>query len=75
MKEGKKLRLVAQAASFCVGVSVTFSLPAQSEIIMDGVFDDWGSIPSVVDGDAPGVMDLLEMKVANDEAFLYVCLR
>ena len=75
MKEGKKLRLVAQAASFCVGVSVTFSLPAQSEIIMDGIFDDWGSIPSVMDGDDPGVMDLLEMKVANDEAFLYVYLR
>ena len=54
---------------------MTFSLAAQSEIIMDGVFDDWANIPSVVDGDDPGVMDLLEMKVTNDEAYLYVYLR
>ena len=72
MKEGKTLNLVAQAASFCVGVLMTFSLAAQSEIVMDGVFDDWANIPSVVDGDDPGVMDLLEMKVTNDEAYLYV---
>ena len=75
MKEGKTLNLVAQAASFCVGVLMTFSLAAQSEIIMDGVFDDWANIPSVVDGDDPGVMDLLEMKVTNDETYLYVYLR
>ena len=75
MKEGKTLKLVAQAASFCVGVLMTFSLAAQSEIIMDGVFDDWANIPGVVDGDDPGVMDLLEMKVANDETYLYVYLR
>ena len=75
MKEVKTLNLVAQAASFCVGVLMTFSLDAQSEIIMDGVFDDWANIPSVMDGDDPGVMDLLEMKVANDETYLYVYLR
>ena len=75
MKKGKTLNLVAQAASFCVGVLMTFSLDAQSEIIMDGVFDDWANIPSVIDGDDPGVMDLLEMKVANDETYLYVYLR
>ncbi len=42
---------------------------------MDGFFGDWADIPGVLDESDPDVVDLLEMKVTNDETYLYVYLR
>ena len=45
-------------------------------IVMDGWFDDWADVPSWTDGEDPeAAVDLLEMKAAHDNEFLYVYVR
>lgn len=52
------------------------SLGQGTPIMMDGVFDDWSSVPGWSDPTGPeGAVDLLEMKAAHDEDYLYVYLR
>lgn len=45
-------------------------------IVLDGLFDDWANVPSWTDGvDPEAAVDLLEMKAAHDNEFLYVYVR
>ena len=75
MKPRKNYRQFSLASSLFVCLVMTHSLSAQSDIIMDGIFNDWTEIPGIVDGTNPEVVDFLEMKVANDETYLYVYLK
>lgn len=65
----------ALATALILSAAMTASLTAQSPIVMDGLFDDWSDIVGITDSSDPDVVDLLEMKVANDETYLYVYLR
>lgn len=56
-------------------VAMTGELTAQSPIVMDGLFEDWSDIAGITDSSDSDLVDLLEMKVTNDETYLYVYLR
>lgn len=60
---------------FCI--SIPSWLIAQSDIRIDGYFEDWENIPVAVEdfGDQPDGTDLLQLKVANDREHLYFYLQ
>ena len=67
--------LLAAATTLLASVAAKAPLTAQSPIVMDGLFEDWTDIPGITDSSDPDAVDLLEMKVTNDETYLYVYLR
>ena len=75
MKRFKKSYSLALAVALLASFGAIFQVTAQSLIVMDGFFEDWAGIPGITDGSDPDVVDLLEMKVTNDETYLYVYLR
>lgn len=64
------------AALACLGVAVTLT-PASAyykTLTIDGDFSDWADVP-VIDSDPqdnPGSVDIGDIKVANDENYLYI---
>ncbi|TWT92877.1 hypothetical protein Pla108_40170 [Botrimarina colliarenosi] len=64
------------AALACLGVAATLT-PASAyykTVTIDGDFSDWADVP-VIDSDPadnPGSVDIGDIKVANDENFLYI---
>lgn len=61
-----------------LGVVLGLTLPVSAEyaeIVIDGNFSDWGSIPSITNDPldhVEGGVDFKEMWVANDEKYLYI---
>ena len=65
---------------FCASLFVLFSMPVQAShrIIVDGEFSDWDTVPvAYLDptGDQQaGSLDFTEIKITNDERFLFISL-
>ncbi len=60
---------------FCQSVS----LMAQSELAIDGRFEDWAAIPLIVDDSKPeavqGAIDLLQLGIADNDEYLHFYLK
>lgn len=62
---------------FCYSNSFSKEYSHCGKIIIDGDYDDWDSVPSIQDSinDANGGIDLLEMKLSQDDNYIFIYLK